>query len=285
MTNSQEPETTASTAAQTRYLDRGEGRIGYDVTGTGPLIVAVPGMGDLRSTYRYLVPALVSAGFRVAAMDLRGHGDSDTTFSAFDDPGTASDIVALTEHLGGSALVIGNSMGAAAAVIAAAERPELISGLVLIGPFVRNVPAPAWQRLMFRALMGGPWARLAWLSYYPTLFPTRKDGDYAEHRSAVGAAMSRPGYGRTFRATTHVSHAPAEEPLAGVSTDVLVEMRTKDPDFPDQRAEAEMIAERLGGRSVMIEDAGHYPQAEFPEVTTPVVVEFARTVISGRTDA
>ncbi len=274
-----------TTTDNTQYLDRGQGRIAYDVTGSGPLVVAVPGMGDLRSAYRHLVPALADAGFRVATMDLRGHGDSDTSFTAYDDPGVAADITALIEHLGGPALVIGNSMGAAAAVIAAAENPSLVSGLVLIGPFVRNVPAPAWQRLMFRALMGGPWARRAWLAYYPTFFPTRKNEDYVEHRTAIGVAMARPGYGRAFRATTHVSHSPAEAALARVSTDVLVVMGSKDPDFPDQRAEAELIAERLGGRVAMIPDAGHYPQSEFPELTTPAVLEFARTVTTGRADA
>ena len=269
----------------TQYLDRSEGRIAYDVTGDGPLIVAVPGMGDLRSAYRHLAPALVDAGFRVATMDLRGHGDSDASFAVYDDPATASDLVALIEHLGGPALVIGNSMGAAAAVIAAAEKPDLVNGLVLVGPFVRNVPAPAWQRLMFRALMGGPWARLAWLSYYPSLFPTRKEGDYADHRTAIGVALARPGYGRAFRQTTHVSHAPAEAALAGVSTEVLVIMGSKDPDFPDQQAEAEMIAERLGGRAVMIPGAGHYPQSEFPELTTPAVLEFVRSVTIGHAGA
>ena len=32
-----------------------------------------------------------------------------------------------------------------------------------------------------------------------------------------------------------------------------------------------MITDRLGGRVVMIPEAGHYPQSEFPELTTPVV--------------
>ena len=36
-------------------------------------------MGDLRSVYRFLAPELVGAGYRVATMDLRGHGDSDAT--------------------------------------------------------------------------------------------------------------------------------------------------------------------------------------------------------------
>ena len=75
-------------------------------------------------------------------MDLRGHGDSDTTFTAYDDPPPRPTSLALAEHLGGPAIVIGNSMGAASAVIAAAQRPELIAGLALVGPFVRNPQAP-----------------------------------------------------------------------------------------------------------------------------------------------
>jgi len=33
----------------TVYLDRPEGQIGYDVAGDGPLVVLVPGMGDLQA--------------------------------------------------------------------------------------------------------------------------------------------------------------------------------------------------------------------------------------------
>ena len=35
-------------------------------------------------------------------------------------------------------------------------------------------------------------------------------------------------------------------------------------------------AKKHPGRYEMITDAGHYPQAEFPELTTPVVLDFAR---------
>ena len=136
-----------TSTSTTAYLDRGDGRIAYDIAGSGPLVLCVPGMADLRSTWRHLIPALVEAGFRVASMDLRGHGDSDTTFGSYDDVAAASDIAALVEHLGGPAIVVGNSMGAAAAVIAAAQQPELIAGLALVGPFVRNPQGPAWQRL------------------------------------------------------------------------------------------------------------------------------------------
>jgi pimeloyl-ACP methyl ester carboxylesterase len=82
------PNEPASTG-QASYLVRPDGRIGYDVAGTGPLIVLVPGMGDLRAGYRFLAPALRAAGYRVACTDLRGHGDSDARFPSYGDEETA----------------------------------------------------------------------------------------------------------------------------------------------------------------------------------------------------
>src|SRR5947209_8914556 len=125
------------------WLSRPEGRVAYEVAGTGPLVVCVPGMGDLRASYRFLRPALVAAGYRVVLMDLRGHGDSDTSFTQYGDEATAEDITALLEHLGSPAVLVGNSMAAGAAVLVAARRPAGVSGLVLVGPFVRNAPVSA----------------------------------------------------------------------------------------------------------------------------------------------
>jgi pimeloyl-ACP methyl ester carboxylesterase len=103
------------TVSPTEYLQRAHGRIAYDVAGEGPLVICVPGMGDLRSVYRFLAPHLIERGYRVATMDLCGHGDSDATFDAYDDVAAGTDLIALAGHLGGPAVMVGNSMGAGAA--------------------------------------------------------------------------------------------------------------------------------------------------------------------------
>jgi pimeloyl-ACP methyl ester carboxylesterase len=140
------------TSKQLNRLRRPEGVVAYECSGTGPLVVCVPGMGDLRASYRYLEPALATAGYRVAVTDLRGHGDSSPVFSAYGDEPTADDIAALIEHLSGPAVIVGNSMAAGSAVLVAAQHPELVSALVLIGPFVRDHSGPL-GRLATRALM------------------------------------------------------------------------------------------------------------------------------------
>jgi pimeloyl-ACP methyl ester carboxylesterase len=265
----------------TVLIDRPGGRIAYDLAGTGPLVVCIPGMGELRSSYRFTVPALVQAGFRVATMDLRGHGDSDATFDRYDDVAAGEDALALVEHLGGTAVLVGNSMGAGAAVWAAAERPDLVGGLVLVGPFVRNAPVDPVIKALFRVLMGGPWAARAWGAYLPALSPEHRPHDFAEHRAAIAASMRRPGYGRAFSRTTRTDHAPAEQRLPEVQQAALVVMGEADPDFPDPAAEAAWIAERLRAQVVLVPGAGHYPQAERPDLVNPQLVDFCRTVGAG----
>jgi pimeloyl-ACP methyl ester carboxylesterase len=255
-------------------IDRPEGRIGYDVGGEGPLVVLVPGMGDLRSQYRFLAPVLRKEGFRVACTDLRGHGDSDTTFPSYGDVETAGDIVALIEELGGPAVVVGNSMGAGAATYAAAERPDLINGLVLVGPFVRNGKTSAAQRVILRIAMARPWAAMSWNSYLPKLYKGRRPADFDEYRKSVVASLRRPGYAKSFSLTTRTDHTVAELRLGEVVAPTLVVMGEQDPDFPDPRAEAEWISQALKARVVMVPEAGHYPQSQQPDITTGAVLGF-----------
>jgi pimeloyl-ACP methyl ester carboxylesterase len=258
----------------TRYLARPEGRIGYDVEGVGPLVVLVPGMGDLRAAYRFLAPALRDAGYRVASTDLRGHGDSDTAFDSYGDVETAGDVIALIEELGGPAVVIGNSMGAGCAVLAAAQRPDLVHGIVLVGPFVRNGKVGALQRVLLRVAMAPVWAAASWRMYLPKLYAGRRPVDFDEYRGRVVRSLRRPGYARAFSLTTRTDHAPAESRLVDVSTPALVVMGELDPDFRDPVAEAQWISEALHAEVVMVPDAGHYPQSQRPDVTNHAVVRF-----------
>ncbi len=259
----------------TRFLDRPGGRIAYDVTGDGPLVVAAPGMGDLRSSYRTLAPSLVGAGYRVATMDLRGHGESDTTFDAYDGAAAGSDLIALIEHLGGGpAVVVGNSMTAGSAVMAAADKPDLVAGLVLTGPFVRDPSVGRVAALSFRLLLTRPWGPRAWSAWYAKLYPGRRPDDLEAHRASIRESQREPGRWDAFIQTTRTTHAYAEARLDQVHAPVLVVMGTDDPDWGDPVAEAEWIGERLDGRVLTVPNAGHYPHVEYPELVTPEILRF-----------
>jgi pimeloyl-ACP methyl ester carboxylesterase len=122
----------------TEFFDVDGGRIAYEVTGEGPLAVLSHGIGDRREAYRFLVPRLAQAGYRVVAADLRGHGESSMGWASISRTDVAGDLLALIRHLGGPAVIVGHSISGGAATIAAAMEPELISGIVEINPFTRT---------------------------------------------------------------------------------------------------------------------------------------------------
>jgi len=253
-------------------LQRPEGQLVYDVTGTdGPLVICVPGMGELRQSYRLLAPRLSEHGCRVVTLDIRGHGDSDATFTSYDDVALAGDILALIDELGAPAFVVGNSMGAGAAVIAAAEAPAKVSGLALLGPFVRDSEGGAFQRLLFRILLTKPWGPAAFMSYYPQWLPGTKPDGYDEHKTRVRENLRRPGHWKAFVQTTRTSHTSAERQLTRVEAPTVVVMGAADVDWKDPSAEAGWIAGKLHADVVMVPGVGHYPQVQAPEVTAAAV--------------
>lgn len=271
-------------------LARPEGNIAYTDAGTGPLVVAVPGMGDVRSTYDDLAPALVDAGYRVVVADLRGHGSSDTTFRTHGDEATGADLLALVEHLGaGPAVLLGNSMGASAAAWASAERPDLVRGLVLISPLLREPGSPAKQRAMrvvLRALLARPWGAAFWASYYSSISKGRRSPRHAEHVAAVRQNLREPGHLRSFRdLALALDHSVVEARLSDVAAPALALVGALDPDYSDPAAELAWITETIGAQGVLIPEVGHYPQHQSPDVVVPAVLGFLAGLPSGAPDA
>src|SRR3954453_1147192 len=122
----------------TESLNIAGNTIAYDLTGEGPLVVLANGMGDSRNSYRFVVPALVAAGYRVANVDIRGTGDSSLGWEGYSRTDIAGDLVALVRHLGGPAVIIGQSISGGAGTVAAATAPDLVGGVIELAPFTRK---------------------------------------------------------------------------------------------------------------------------------------------------
>jgi pimeloyl-ACP methyl ester carboxylesterase len=277
---------TPSISTELQFLTRPAGRISYTVTGVGPLIVAVPGMGDLRDSYRDLAGPLVDAGFRVAVMDLRGHGDSDTTFREHGDIATAGDILALIDELGGPAVVAGNSMAGSAALMAAADRPDAVAGLVLLSPFLRESASPTAQvlyRVMFSALFARPWGAAVWAGYYAnTLNRGAKAGWLPEHVIAITASMKHPARLASFRhLTQQLDHSVVEPRLPEVVAPSLTVIGSIDPDYKKPATELATIADILGGETLLVDGAAHYPHMARADIVTPRVLAFVEGLRDG----
>ena len=85
------------------------------VEGSGPLCVLVHGWPESWYSWRHQIDALVAAGYRVAAPDVRGYGGSDKphAIEAYDMISITDDVVGLIDALGEQqAILIGHDWGA-----------------------------------------------------------------------------------------------------------------------------------------------------------------------------
>lgn len=276
----------------TEYLSIDGKQLAYDLTGEGPLVVLAHGMGDSRHSYRFVAPALAAAGYRVANLDLRGCGDSSLGWDGYSRTDIAGDLAALVRHLGGPAVIIGQSISGGAATIAAATAPELVAGVVELAPFTRS-QSIAWSGLIrvrryraglvqlgLTALLGSV---SSWKRYLDLAYPA-KPADWESELARIEATMSEPGRMGVLRSMSGSGPGDAGAQLANVRCPVLVIEGGLDPDWADPRAEGEKIVADLPtglGELAMIPGAGHYPHAQTPDEVLALSLPFlARTLTS-----
>lgn len=112
-------------------------RLAYVEQGSrdGAAIVMLHGYSDTHRSFDLLRPLLPRA-WRSIAVTQRGHGLSDKPESGYAVEDFAADVPALLDALGiRRAVLVGHSMGAEVALQTAADYPERVAGLVLMGAF------------------------------------------------------------------------------------------------------------------------------------------------------
>ena len=175
-----------------RHADLGDVRLHYVEAGEGPLVLLLHGFPQFWYEWRHQIPALVGAGFRVVAPDMRGYNLSDKP------PGVrayrlgllARDVERLILACGErTADVVGHDWGAIVAWIAAMHHPGRVGRLAIL-----NVPHPA--RLLDGLLSPGQLLRSSYMFFFqiPRL-PEEviRAGDFALLRSALRRDPERPG--------------------------------------------------------------------------------------------
>jgi epoxide hydrolase 4 len=124
-----------------RYADLGDVRLHYVEAGEGPLVLLLHGFPQFWYEWRHQIPALVEAGFRVVAPDMRGYNLSDKPpgVRAYRVELLARDVERLILACGErTATVVGHDWGAMAAWFAAMRYPGRVGRLAIL-----NVPHPA----------------------------------------------------------------------------------------------------------------------------------------------
>lgn len=139
-----------------------------------PLVVLLHGLPQFWWAWRHQIPALAAAGYRVAAMDLRGSGGSDKPPLGYDVPTLTRDVAGLVRSLGSQrAVVVGSGTGGEIAWAMPAYHPDVTLAVAAL-----SAPHPLHGRTRrFGGLRPAAARHLAFfqLPYLPERALTRSD--------------------------------------------------------------------------------------------------------------
>lgn len=244
----------------------------YEVIGSGPHLVLVPGTFSDRRIWLRVAATLASA-FRCLLYDPRGTGDTPDPGVAFTPDELVADLIAVMDAAGFErAHLVGHSLGASVALVAAARHPLRVDRVVAAGPALH---ADAYVTAVL-----DHWEALA-----------RSDvSDEALNLGLVLPAFGREAFQRLvpavlddlrrhpIRRETILRYVDCDraQDLRPFTTriDAPVLVLTGDADGLTGPIQARTLAAAIpGARFELVPGCGHTPQVERP-------AEFARMVVS-----
>jgi pimeloyl-ACP methyl ester carboxylesterase len=232
------------------------------------------------------VPALARAGFRVAAPDLRGYGDSPSPrgIDPYRMSEVAGDVAELIEELGGSCVLVGHDWGAAVAWFVASTRPELLRKLVIL-----NVPHPSAiareVRRSTRQKLNLSYQLFFQLPLLPELFMKvfgkrilRRGGRFTEEQIETYARQWRGHLTpmlNYYRAMRRVKRSGVTRTFGRIDVPTLIVWGEREPVFlPSTLDGVEEWVPNV--RVERVARAGHFVQTDAPERVSELLIEFAR---------
>jgi pimeloyl-ACP methyl ester carboxylesterase len=223
-----------------------------------PVILLHGGLGH-SGNWGYQVPALVESGYRVVAIDSRGHGRSTRDGRPFSYELMADDVMIVMDVLGMErAALVGWSDGACTALVLASKAPVRVAGVFFFAcnmdpsgtkPFEET---PALKRCFSRH--GKDYAEL---SATPEKFRELVDD--------VGLMQrTQPDYSR--------------EELAAINVPVAI-VQSEHDEFI-KREHAEYLARTIpGAQLIVLEGVSHFAPLQRPELFNGVVLGFLRDLL------
>lgn len=266
--------------------------------GSGPLVVMLHGFPQYWWAWRTYLPALAAAGYRVAAMDLRGYAGSDHSPRGYDPITLSNDVLGVIGCLGEqSAVIVGHGWGGHIGWTAA-RRSNTVRGLVAI-----SAPHPVrlreaartqaqvsawryalryqWPWLPERDFAGNDAARVAEVLRDWSVRREWLDRDVSDHFRAAflegNTAHCAMEYHRwAWRSYVRADGRRFNTLMAAeqIRQPVLHLHGAQDPTVLSVTTTGSGDYVAGAYRAEAIDDCGHFPHEERPDVVLPLLLEW-----------
>jgi sigma-B regulation protein RsbQ len=247
----------------------------------GRTLVLAHGFGCDQNMWRLVVPRL-ARDFRVVLFDHVGAGGSDLSawreerYRSLD--GYAEDVLEICQELDlRDAVLVGHSVSASIAVLAAVREPARFAGLVLLTPSPRYVDDGDYRGGFSAAdidelLESLESNYLGWSAAMAPVIMGNPDRPELGEELTNSFCRTDPAIARAFARATFLADNRAD--LAAVAVPTLVVQCRQDAVAPPEVG-AYVHAQVRGSRLVTLDATGHCPQLSAPEATGAAIAEFA----------
>jgi pimeloyl-ACP methyl ester carboxylesterase len=271
------PRAQAGVAEPFSWIDAAGTRLALSRRGAGVPVLCLHAIAHGGRDFEAFGERMQDKGFEIVCLDWPGQGrspDDATGAEASADryAQILAGVIAAAFVPGDPPIVIGNSIGGAAAMIVAAKQPTLIRVLVLCNPgglvpvdgFVRTFCA-AMTGFFQAGARGAKWFSTAFAIYYKTVLPGRPAHDQRQRIIAAGretAEVSAQAWASFGRPEADIRELlwRIDRPMlfAWAKGDRIVSWSRNRPAVSQSRAEVQMFR---GGHSAFMEDPDAFAAA------------------------
>lgn len=258
------------------YFDNDGCQLHYEDYGHGTPVLLIHGLGSSTLDWEFQIPVL-SAHYRVLALDVRGHGRSDKPHGRYRIVDFADDVAALIEHLQLPPVhLVGISMGGMIGFQLGVDQPHLLRSLTI----VNSAPQVKARNLRERLEIAKRWllARLLPLETLAKalgklLFPRPEQ---AELRQKVEQRWPRNDKRAYLASLDAIIGWGVRERLQRITCPTLV--ISADHDYTPVESKQAYVTELPDARLQVIDNSRHATPLDQPQRFNTVLLDFLAEV-------
>lgn len=238
------------------------------------VLLLLHGLGATGESWQLQFPALLEAGFRVLAPDMRGFGRSTFPGGSNNSEVMAHDMIMFLDHLQvENCHIIGISMGGTIAIQQTLIKPAMVNSLILTNTFAKLRPKKVrtWFFYVYRLMLLHTFGMQSQAKFVAKkLFPKPEQVELRKEFANQVSQANPDGYRSMLRSFARYDLSAQ---INKITVPTLIITGENDSVVPPA-FQNELASQILNSRQIIIPKAGHAVSVEQPMIYNKIILDF-----------